>query len=139
MSAHPDVSFVSPSPVRLYLLRFLARITLDPATGCWNWTGAMSQSGRRGVFYPAGKVFGRYWRLNRFVLICFHGFRDVPRLPTDSWSDWLDRTRRFYAPFDASHSCDNARCLNPRHLVFESHVANVTGQTARRAQSRKNL
>lgn len=110
--------------------RILRRVKVTPS-GCWEWTGAMSQSGYRGVFYPHIKLRGRNWRLNRLMLILHRGLTDVPRHDTESWSDWLDRCRTHYNGVESSHACDNARCIHPLHLDWKTHHENIAEQVDR--------
>lgn len=117
------------------LLRLLSRVQIDPVTQCWNWTGALSQSGWRGVFYAAGWAHGRVWRLNRLILICYEGIDGEFRVaPEESWEDWLERARRYYQGVEAAHTCDNAKCINPQHLEWKGHRANISEQVARRRE-----
>jgi hypothetical protein len=90
------------------------RIAVDPATGCWNWTGSINNSG--------------YARMN-------HGYAhrilyELHRGPIPEGKT-LD------------HLCRNRRCVNPGHLEVVSGHENtlrgmgVAGQNAKRTHCRK--
>lgn len=120
------------------LARILSRVIVQP-DGCWRWTGAMSQSGWRGCFYPvmfiggAAKNGGRLWRVNRLVLT----FYTLVKRSEETRAEYLQRAIAAYVEYEASHSCDHSYCVNPEHLVWESHPENVTQQARRRARARQ--
>lgn len=128
---------------RSLLARLVARLDADQRAvfDCWRFTGAHSQSGRRGCFYPVireGHGSRRVWRVNRLTLILYQGPLVVLRDPGEPFIEWLSRARRFYAGDDASHEvCDRGTCSNPAHLEFTSHAMNLRGQASRRAASRE--
>ncbi len=119
------------------LRRLLAKVKLDPTTGCWLWQGAMSQSGWRGVFYPVARAYGTLWRLNRLMLILREGPDLLPRAPDQPWPEWLAAAARLVAGREAAHTCDTAQCVNPAHLEWKGHRANVQEQKARQREARE--
>lgn len=121
------------------LRKLLTRVTVDPVTGCWMWTGGCSQSGRRGVFYAAARIGGgstRVWRVNRLVLMLTTGPIDHPRRPEEPLILYLERLRVIYAPWESSHTCDRSRCICPDHLGWRGHGENIQEQVARRVAAR---
>lgn len=117
------------------LFNLVTRITLDPVTECWNWTGALSQSGWRGVFYPAVRVGfppRRVWRVNRLILILYTGPKEYPQWPEEPFPAYLERLRACYQHAEAAHSCDHSLCINPEHLEWKGHRDNIQEQAARR-------
>lgn len=116
--------------LRRLLQRFCARVVVEPS-GCWRWTGGYSQSGWRGVFYPAlwwgSKARGKMWRVNRLLLV----------LATTPAAEAWAANVGFFADYDASHICDHSWCVNPDHLQWETHCANVQNQQRRKRQQRQ--
>jgi len=104
---------------------FVAKVVIEPS-GCWRWTGALSLSGRRKVRYPALRWAGHIWRVNRLLLVAAVAPLDL------LWQT----NREFFADYDASHTCDHAWCVNPDHLCWETHCANVQNQAKRKQQER---
>lgn len=118
------------------LRKILTHVQVDPLTECWNWTRGFSQSGYRGVFYPAIRTLtgDRYWlwRGGRLVLTLYLGPTEHPQAPGELWAVYLERLRIAYQGLEASHACDNSRCLNPDHLGWRGHGVNIQEQVERR-------
>jgi hypothetical protein len=74
------------------ITRFTPKYTVDPTTGCWNWTAGIDKDGY-GKFYFDGDVSGK---AHRFAYKHFVGPL-VDGLTID-------------------HKCRNRRCVNPDHL-----------------------
>lgn len=72
--------------------RIRTRSSVDPATGCWNWLGARSDTG--------------YARCRRAGEVM------VSRL---AWRAWRGMVA-FPAGLEADHICRNRACVNPDHL-----------------------
>lgn len=121
--------------LRDLLLGILARVDVDPLSGCWNWTRAMSQSGARGCFYPACWLLGRTVRVNRLVLVLKTAPAEFPREAGETCWVWLTRVLLAYPRLDAAHTCDNAKCVNPLHLQWEPHRMNVQNQARRKREA----
>lgn len=79
----------------------LSRIDVDDATGCWNWTGAISSNG-----YGHMQWQNKTLSTHRLSYECFVG--PIP----DGKS--------------VCHSCDNRKCLNPEHLWIGTHSDNMS-------------
>lgn len=116
--AHP----VRQSALLQLLTNFVAKVVVQPDV-CWRWTGALSLSGRCKVRYPALRWAGHVWRVNRLLLV----------LATTPLAEAWVANREYFADYDASHTCDHSWCVNPAHLVWETHCANVQNQAARKA------
>ena len=79
--------------------RFIAKIRVDPQTGCWVWTGA------RWLDYGRIKVNGRSALTHRVVYALLEG-----AIPDGLTLD---------------HLCRNPPCVNPAHLEPVDHATNV--------------
>lgn len=88
-----------------------ARIEIDPATGCWVWTGPTSGTGRGGG-YPRMSLDGQTVAVHIVAWTNAHGF--VPGRKQ------LD------------HTCRNRLCVNPAHLELVTHRENQRRRDAAR-------
>lgn len=129
----------NPSPCALENVRrklAYTQFTPPDRPECRFWTGAHSQSGGRGVFYPCWQFDGVTWRINRLVLL----LDELPPHP-EPWTVLglgaaLLAANRLHLAEDASHidSCQEARCIRREHLFWEDHAANAARVgSARRA------
>lgn len=78
--------------------RFWKRVTLNPTTGCWLWTGRVRNTGYGDFWYE-----GKPWRAHR---VAYRAFRDA-------------------LPPILDHICEVRHCVNPDHLRPSSARENV--------------
>ena len=92
--------------------RFYDKVSVDPETGCHNWTGARHRNG-----YGAFGLDGKVHRPHRIAYELFKG-----RIPEG---------------LEIDHLCRNRGCVNPDHLEAVSHQENMRrGVSARTHCSR---
>jgi hypothetical protein len=93
-------------PVRPVAERLIKKISIDQATGCWNWTGAKFRNG-----YGAIQVNGFCKKAHRVSYSTFVG--EIPD------------------GFYVCHSCDNPPCVNPSHLFVGTAKDNAIDMQAK--------
>lgn len=81
--------------------RLMAKIEIDPVTGCWNWTASISTNGYGQIMMPDKKPR----RAHRAMYELVKG-----PIPDGLWID---------------HLCRNIRCCNPDHLEPVPPVINT--------------
>lgn len=100
--------------------RFWSKVDIKYSEDCWVWQGC-----REKVDYGDGLSYGR---LN------FRG-----RLQLAHRVSWFLKTGEFPQLF-VLHKCDNAACVNPRHLYLGTHADNMRDMSKRnRARGAKQV
>lgn len=86
--------------------RIMARVVVDPITGCWLWDGPTSGNGRGGD-YPRMSLDGQTVAVHRIMFVCVHGY-----VPGKKQID---------------HVCRVRRCINPypEHTEMVTHKQNM--------------
>jgi hypothetical protein len=101
------IKYLTVSLSKEDISRVFKKVEVDPATGCWNWTGAKL----RGVDY--GVV--RYQRRAEYVHRLLYAWLVSP-IPM----------RIYGRTHELDHVvCNNPPCCNPFHLHLVSHKANM--------------
>lgn len=94
--------------------RIFKNISIDPVSGCWNWTGGKDQRGYGCVYF--NKVRERIHRVMYSVFV-----KPVPRCTNNKRLRVID------------HLCENTSCCNPTHLRLVTQKENIlkgTGPSA---------
>lgn len=102
--------------------RILACISIDAATGCWNFMGYCDKDGYGQLTCPNGKSGGKNFRAHRIAAHVWLGF-DLK------------------SPLRICHHCDNPPCCNPDHLFIGTEVDNTQDaiRKGRKFQSIKKI
>lgn len=82
--------------------------SIDPETGCWNWTGLITRYG-----YGQTRITGTAEHIHRLSYKLVHGEINPPSLVV-------------------CHKCDNRRCFNPDHLFLGTRDDNQKDMKAKR-------
>ncbi|KSV64030.1 hypothetical protein N185_35580 [Sinorhizobium sp. GW3] len=94
--------------------KIMARVEIDPVTGCYNWTGPTSGETGRGKDYPRMSLSGQTVAVHKVMWTNEHGF--IP------------------GKKELDHACRNRRCVRPD----AGHVELVTRkENARRRELAK--
>ncbi len=100
-----------------YKARFLARILLEPETGCWLWTAGLDSSeGYARLYMETGHrpKYPKYVFAHRFSYVLYKG--SIP------------------GGLELDHTCRVRHCVNPDHLEAVAHIVN-----SRRGEGGKNF
>lgn len=96
---------------RTPLIQRLARIVVDPISGCWLWTGALDQG------YAVLSIDGKKQYAHRVSYEMFVG--PVP--------DGLELDHTCHSPLIcAGGECIHRRCINPDHLEAVTTAVNTS-------------
>lgn len=94
------ISSVIRHPFDKELKRLTQNHKKNPETGCWDWTRALSKEG-----YARTRLQGKYEYGHRVSYRVFTG--EIPK------------------GMCVCHSCDNPKCINPKHLWLGTHQDNM--------------
>jgi hypothetical protein len=78
--------------------KIMARVEIDPITGCYNWTGPTSGTEGRGADYPRMSLDGQTVAVHKAMWTNEHGF-----IPGKKELDHVCRNRRCVRPDDDKH------------------------------------
>lgn len=97
--------------------RIMERVSIDPETGCWIWTGGTSGSNGRGKDYPRMSLNGRTVAVHIVMWTNEHGYIPGNR--------------------ELDHQCRNRLCVRPdeNHLEMVSHSKNIKRQWKSRKEA----
>lgn len=87
--------------------KIMARVVIDPVTGCYLWTGPDSGKNGRGKGYPRMWLDGQTVAVHIVMWVNEHGF--IP------------------GKKELDHACRNRLCVrpDPKHLELVSHSRNI--------------
>ena len=104
--------------------RILARVEVDPESGCWVWTGCVTTGGYGTVSICNRTVYVHRWSYEHFVGPILSGF-DV------------DHTCHNESECLGGKACLHRRCLNPDHLRPKTRSANLLSASRNLGRSQK--
>jgi hypothetical protein len=87
-------------------LRFWNKVSPEPNSGCWLWTGSVNEKGYGDIWHG--------WSLVRAHRLSYE------RLVADFPREWL-----------ICHRCDNPSCVNPAHLAPGTSAQNTADMMAK--------
>ncbi|WQO53888.1 HNH endonuclease signature motif containing protein [Sinorhizobium medicae] len=95
--------------------KIMARVMIDPVTGCWNWTGPTSGKTGRGKDYPRMWLSGQTVAVHLVMWTNEHGYIPGKR--------------------QLDHKCCNRLCVNtdPKHTELVTHKENQKRRDRARA------
>lgn len=92
--------------------KMLAKVSKDPESGCWNWTGW----GHYDRKYPGNRYGGISYR---------DPTTGKQKTNTTHRAMWIALRGEPPKGMCVCHTCDNPRCCNPKHLWLGSRKANT--------------
>jgi hypothetical protein len=122
--------------LNLYLDKIIAASNEPDEKGCWNWQGAKTTPSPRNLHaggYGAFQIAGKKRYAHALSFLVFKVLSDPPNAvsakpPLSQYTDaevlaLLDASS--VKGTDHSHLCHNRGCVNPEHVVRESHSKNM--------------
>lgn len=94
---------------------FWSRVQRDAPDACWDWTGSLSGTSKKGTGGYGTLQFNRRSRYAHHI----------------AWELTYGLTALWIL-----HKCDNRRCCNPRHLYEGTHADNMRDMVARGRSSK---
>lgn len=91
--------------------RFWDKVQPEPNTGCWLWTGTVTNHGR-----PVFKIDSKMVVSYKLTIKLEHGPRPAGK--------------------ECSHLCDQKLCVNPDHVIYETCQENQARQRGKPKTSR---
>lgn len=89
------------------LSRFAGKYTVEPTTGCWNWTAGTHRERGYALFWYGG-----------FTMFAHR-------------ASWMIHHGPIPADMHVLHKCDNRLCVNPEHLFLGTNEDNYKDRDAK--------
>jgi hypothetical protein len=90
----------------------LANSSIDPDTGCWNWTGPVTKDG--------------YGQIGPQAIMDEYNIKGAHRLSKHIFHDWTPESRHEHI----RHQCHNRGCINPDHHLTGTAADNAADAMA---------
>lgn len=100
-----------------HLAAFWEKVSVDPKTGCWNWTGGIQADKGGGHINPKMWLSGKHISTRKFAYRFFLGGRAKM----------------------VTCGCQNELCVNPQHALPTRGAFAGTGRTIATGMARKRL
>ena len=92
--------------------RIMSAIQIDDASGCWNWIRGLNTHG-----YGQIKIWDKDKKKRRFI--------GAPRISYETFVGPIPEDMQVL------HTCDNRRCVNPKHLWLGTQAQNMSDMKAK--------